>query len=100
MFTIFIIVVVFGFGGFAYLRTGGIARATEKKINQLDINKAVQQNKAFGGRSKKRDKENDDILKLKLGVLCAGLIFGFYKYKYLPDKQKVKDKYDTDYLFK
>jgi len=110
MWTILIVVAVIGFGGFAYLRTGGISRAAEKKINEFDINKhantALQQKRAFGGKKGRRKKgnreKNDDILKLKLklGVLCAGIVGVYYKYKYLPDKQKVKDKYDIEYLNK
>ena len=108
MFTVFIIVAVFGLGGFAYLRTGGVFKAAEKGMSDITRETALKiqttnfdpGTKAYGG-TKEDDDADDDYdqdLKLKLALGCGiGIVGGYYGY-YLPEKQKIKEKYDTSYL--
>ena len=53
--------------------------------------------KAYGG-TKEDDDDYDQDLKLKLALGCGiGIVGGYYGY-YLPEKQKIKEKYDISYL--
>ena len=109
MFTVFIIIAVFGLGGFAYLRTGGVFKAAEKGMSDITRETALKihtttfdpKTNAYGGTKEDDDADDDDYdqdLKLKLALGCGiGIVGGYYGY-YLPEKQKIKEKYDTSYL--
>ena len=109
MFTVFIIIAVFGLGGFAYLRTGGVFKAAEKGMSDITRETALKiqttnfdpGTKAYGGTKEDDDADDDDYdqdLKLKLALGCGiGIVGGYYGY-YLPEKQKIKEKYDISYL--
>jgi hypothetical protein len=88
MFTVFIVIVVVGFGGFSYLRTGGTSNTVEPNKAADAVTTAP---KMYGG--------NDNTnLKLKLAVACSAILgTGYYGY-YLPEKEKIADKYDLSYL--
>ena len=81
MFTIFIVVVVLGIGGFAYLRTGG--GDTDGSDDQIGGSDSVQ----IGG-------GGDKMLMLKLALGCGAILTTGYFGIYAPEKQKIKDKYD------
>ena len=95
MFTVFIIIAVFGLGGFAYLRTGGVFKAAEKGMSDITRETVLKMQttnfdpgtKAYGG-TKEDDDDYDQDLKLKLALGCGiGIVGGYYGY-YLPEKQK------------
>lgn len=105
MFTVFIVIAVIGFGGFAYLRTNKMFNNIEKgieknsnamaaKIGELDVNAAMPAttHKAYYGG------DNNQALKIKLAIACTIVLGAGYFGYYLPEKQKIKDKYDLSYL--
>lgn len=101
MFTVFVIIGVIGLGGFLYLRTGGIAAAAEDQIRAVDVGAMQQQMMAAQGMYQQNmvgGFDDDDMLKVKLGLVCAGLIAGGYFGYYIPKKHEIKDNYDLSYL--
>jgi hypothetical protein len=104
MFAVLIIVVCVVLGGYAYLRTGGISRASERNMDRIgkstaakidDFNpddlKDMMASVNGGGR---RSRAYNNSLKMKLvatSAVCVGL---FYQGYYVREKKKIKDKYD------
>jgi hypothetical protein len=102
MFAVFVIIAVIGLGGFAYLRTGGIARAAERSVDKSgdivvskisDLDLSSKSKSYYGGASNKK-------LIAKLTMVCAALLSAGYFGVYAPKKQEIKDKYDLSYLSK
>jgi len=97
MFTIFIVVVVLGIGGFAYLRTGG--GDTDGSDDQIGGSDSVQiggsDSVQIGGSdSVQIGGGGDKMLMLKLALGCGAILTTGYFGIYAPEKQKIKDKYD------
>lgn len=94
-----IIVCVIG-GVFLYLRTGGIARTAKRNIDRIGKRAADNlgdDELSHGGRRRPMSRRQvvayNKSLKLKavgVAVICIGL---FYQGYYVPEKQKIKDKY-------
>jgi hypothetical protein len=101
MFAVLVIVVCVVLGGYAYLRTGGISKAAERNIDRVgkstaskidEVDPAVIAASAKGG--SRRSKAYNKSLKMKLVATTAVCVGLFYQGYYLPEKKKIKDKYD------
>jgi hypothetical protein len=104
MFAVLVIVICVVLGGYAYLRSGGISRAVERNMDRMGKSTAAKIDEFNpddlrdlsdsvngGGR---RSRAYNKSLKMKLvatSAVCVGL---FYQGYYVPEKKKIKDKYD------